>query len=82
MPKYHFFISAERAALMPPVAELQTIEANDPHDALAKLRRSQYRAEAGIESAWIRVAVSYYPDGAVRHTISQQVQVVQVSRDN
>ena len=67
---------------MPPTAELQTIEANDPYDPLAKLRQSQYRTEPGIESAWIRVAVSYYPDGAARHTISQQVQVVQVSRDN
>ena len=82
MSTYHPHIAAKRAAPMPPTAKLQTIEADDPFTAIEKLRQSQYRAEPGIETAWVRVAVSYYPDGAVWHTISQQVQVVQVSRDN
>ena len=61
MPTYHFCITPEHEDPFPPIAELQTIEADDALAALEKLRHRRILGEPGVESAWVCVASSVIP---------------------
>ena len=82
MPTYPVHIAFEHDDPMPPFEQLQSIEADDPHAALELLSRQKIYAEAGTESAWLRVIVDYHPDGAALRSISLQINLVPVARDN
>src|SRR5688572_17823034 len=82
MPTFPFHIAAKRDEPFPSIAEMATIETDDPRDALEKLSRRRIVGEPGAEFAWLRVAFDYHDDGSVRRAISQQVPLVPVARDN
>jgi hypothetical protein len=47
MPLYPVHIAADRHEPLPPIADLTTIEANSPEDALAKLRQEPFIDDGG-----------------------------------
>ena len=82
MPTYHVRIAAERDESFPPVAKMATIEADDPRDALERLKGRRIVREPGAEFAWLRIVTACHDDGSVRKAWSQQVPLVPLSRDN
>ena len=71
MPTYNYDLAPEQASPYPPVAELKSIEADDPYDAIRKIAELPLDAPANAGTLWIRVAVAYNPkDGSVRAALS------------
>jgi hypothetical protein len=83
MPFYPVYISANRHDALPPVAELSTLEADSPEDALAKLRKEQFVIAGEVpETVWLRVVVSTWPNGNARQVLSTEIQVAKLASEN
>jgi len=82
MPLYPVHISANRHDPLPPVAELTTIEADAPGQALELLRRETFVAPPGVQTVWLKVVVTVWPSGEARHVLSTEVPVEAINRLN
>ena len=82
MPRFPYHLAADRTEPLPPVAELPSIEASSDADALEQLKQSRFTSELGQSSAFLRVVVTYHPDGSANNCLSQQVPLVPSHQDN
>lgn len=65
MPLYHVHFAADHREPLPPLAELQSIDAADPASAVeALLAAGRYPQRPGLR--WARVVVGVHPDGSPR----------------
>ena len=81
MPAFPFHIAGARDEPFPPVAEMATIEADDPRAALELLAKRRIVGEPGAEFAWLRIVTACHDDGSVRKAWSQQVPLVPLSKN-
>jgi hypothetical protein len=82
MPFYHFDVANHREQPFPPVADMPTIEADNPPAAMERLKAAPLKAPPGVASVWLRVVVAYHPDGSANHAIAERVQVVPEGSNN
>jgi hypothetical protein len=83
MPAYPAHTAASRHEPLPPIADLTTIEANSPEEALAKLRQEPFVMSGGrVDSVWLKVVVSQWPSGEARQVLTSEVPVVSIAREN
>jgi len=83
MPLYPVHISSNRHDPLPPVAELTTIEADSPQEALEKLRREPLMMSGGeVQTVWLKVVVSVWPGGEARQVLSTEVPVQRMDELN
>ena len=68
MPLYRVHICADASEPIPLPDTLPAVEAEDPFSAVEKLLADgRYPQTPGIK--WARVAVTYHPDGSIRHVV-------------
>jgi len=83
VPIYRVHISAKRHDPLPPVAELTTVEADSPQEALEKLRQEPLAMSGGeVQTVWLKVVVSVWPSGEARHVLSTEVPVQRMDELN
>ena len=75
---YPVHIAATRHEVRPPVAELTTIEADSPQEALELLKRETFVAPPDVKTVWLKVIVSVWPNGNARQVLSTEVPVERV----
>lgn len=80
MPNYPFHIGAEQDEPFP--RNLKMIAAESPVEAIEKLKQTLIVGEPGHTHIWLRIVTAFHPDGTVRQTISQQVPVSPIARNN
>ena len=78
MPAYPVHISATRHDPPPPVAELTTIEADSPQEALELLKRETFVAPPDVKTVWLKVVVSVWPNGNARQVMTTEMPVERV----
>jgi hypothetical protein len=83
MPLYPVHLAALRHEPLPPIADLTTIEADSPEDALATLRQEPFVMSGGrIGSVWLKLIVSQWANGEARQVLTTEVPVVSIAREN
>ena len=83
MAEYPVHIAASPDEPLPPVAELTTIEADSPEEALAKLRREALVLSGGmVKTVWLNVVLSVWPNGNVRQVMCTELPVEAASKLN
>jgi len=75
MAEYPVHIAATHHEPPPPVAELTTIEADSPEQALELLKRETFVAPPDVKTVWLKVVVSVWPSGEARHVLTTEVPV-------
>lgn len=80
---YPVHLSPTRDAPLPPAAELTTIEADSPEQALEQLKREPFAMSGGeVKTVWLRVVVTTWPNGNARQVMSTEVSVEAIHRAN
>jgi len=82
VPYYPVHISVNCHDPLPLVAELTTIEADSPEQALDLLRRETFVATPGVATIWLKVIISVWPNGNARQVVSTEVSVSPLHREN
>jgi hypothetical protein len=83
MSLYPVHVAASRHEALPPIADLTTIEADSPEEALAKLRQEPFVMSGGqVGSVWLKVIVSQWANGEARQVLTKEVPVVSIAREN
>jgi hypothetical protein len=83
MALYPVHIAASRHEPLPPIADLTTIEADSPEEALAKLRQEPFVMSGGrLGSVWLKVIVSQWPSGEARQVLTTEVPVASIASEN